>query len=123
MLPVANNLSEQTDQSAPTNEENDRHVQDPAQSADTALEDGDNALGGNADDNTEAGDVTDDNQQSGVNYSSGNMSSNFNGMNYAGADMNQMQMMMAMQNGMNPAAFGSFPMSGTRPTPEQLKIP
>ncbi|KAK6864162.1 hypothetical protein PG990_006402 [Apiospora arundinis] len=27
-------------------------------------------------------------------------------------DMNQMQMMMAMQNGMNPAAFGSFPMMG-----------
>ncbi|KAK8026850.1 hypothetical protein PG991_003906 [Apiospora marii] len=30
-------------------------------------------------------------------------------------DMNQMQMMMAMQNGMNPAAFGSFPMMGKRP--------
>ncbi|KAI0840581.1 hypothetical protein F5Y06DRAFT_243524 [Hypoxylon sp. FL0890] len=34
------------------------------------------------------------------------------GMNFANGDMNQMQMMMAMQNGMNPAAFGAFPMMG-----------
>ncbi|KAH9884451.1 hypothetical protein F4778DRAFT_763117 [Xylariomycetidae sp. FL2044] len=39
------------------------------------------------------------------------MNGNF-GMNFGGADMNQMQMMMAMQSGMNPAAFGSFPMMG-----------
>lgn len=44
--------------------------------------------------------------QSGV----GPMNGNF--MNFGGGDMNQMQMMMAMQNGMNPAAFGSFPMMG-----------
>jgi hypothetical protein len=29
-----------------------------------------------------------------------------------GADFNQMQMMMAMQNGMAPNAFGAFPMMG-----------
>ena len=40
----------------------------------------------------------------------GPMNGNF--MNFGGGDMNQMQMMMAMQNGMNPAAFGSFPMMG-----------
>ncbi|KAI0145951.1 hypothetical protein F4776DRAFT_674631 [Hypoxylon sp. NC0597] len=34
------------------------------------------------------------------------------GMNFGNGDMNQMQMMMAMQNGMNPAAFGAFPMMG-----------
>jgi hypothetical protein len=28
------------------------------------------------------------------------------------ADLNQMQMMMAMQNGMTPNAFGAFPMMG-----------
>lgn len=39
------------------------------------------------------------------------MAGNFN-MNFGNGDMNQMQMMMAMQNGMNPAAFGSFPMMG-----------
>lgn len=31
----------------------------------------------------------------------------------AGGDFNQMQMMMAMQNGMAPNAFGNFPMMGT----------
>ena len=40
----------------------------------------------------------------------GPMNGNF--MSFGGGDMNQMQMMMAMQNGMNPAAFGSFPMMG-----------
>ena len=34
---------------------------------------------------------------------------NFNG---GSGDYNQMQMMMAMQNGMNPNAFGGFPMMG-----------
>jgi hypothetical protein len=29
-----------------------------------------------------------------------------------GSDMSQMQMMMAMQNGMAPSAFGAFPMMG-----------
>lgn len=36
----------------------------------------------------------------------------FPGMPF-GADFNQMQMMMAMQNGMNPSAFGNFPIMGT----------
>ena len=30
-----------------------------------------------------------------------------------GGDVSQMQMMMAMQNGMAPNAFGNFPMMGT----------
>jgi hypothetical protein len=29
-----------------------------------------------------------------------------------GGDFNQMQMMMAMQNGMGPGGFGNFPMMG-----------
>ena len=33
------------------------------------------------------------------------------GMGFGG-DMNQMQMMLAMQNGMSPAGFGNFPMMG-----------
>jgi len=33
-------------------------------------------------------------------------------MNFGGGDFNQMQMMMAMQNGMPPNAFGAFPMMG-----------
>ena len=38
----------------------------------------------------------------------------FNGMNFGnnGTEYNQMQMMMAMQNGMGANAFGSFPMMG-----------
>lgn len=39
----------------------------------------------------------------------------FPAMGFAGGDMNQMQqmqMMMAMQNGMAPTAFNSFPMMG-----------
>lgn len=30
-----------------------------------------------------------------------------------GGDFSQMQMMMAMQNGMTPNGFGTFPMMGT----------
>ncbi|RYP50771.1 hypothetical protein DL768_003769 [Monosporascus sp. mg162] len=48
--------------------------------------------------------------QSGMEPGSDAMNGNF--MNFGGGDMNQMQMMMAMQNGMNPAAFGAFPMMG-----------
>ncbi|ORY69512.1 uncharacterized protein BCR38DRAFT_405223 [Pseudomassariella vexata] len=48
----------------------------------------------------------------GVSFGQDSMNGAFNGMNIAGGDMNQMQMMMAMQNGMNPAAFGSFPVIG-----------
>ncbi|KAI1144053.1 hypothetical protein F5Y05DRAFT_363476 [Hypoxylon sp. FL0543] len=40
------------------------------------------------------------------------MASGFGMNNFANGDMSQMQMMMAMQNGMNPAAFGAFPMMG-----------
>ncbi|KAI1490045.1 hypothetical protein F5X96DRAFT_638098 [Biscogniauxia mediterranea] len=49
--------------------------------------------------------------QSGTNFGFDPMNANFN-MNFPNGDMNQMQMMMAMQNGMNPAAFGAFPMMG-----------
>ncbi|KAI1768953.1 hypothetical protein GGR53DRAFT_476480 [Hypoxylon sp. FL1150] len=53
----------------------------------------------------------DQSAQSGMSGGFDSMASNFN-MNFGNGDMNQMQMMMAMQNGMNPAAFGSFPMMG-----------
>ncbi|KAK5627703.1 hypothetical protein RRF57_003418 [Xylaria bambusicola] len=53
----------------------------------------------------------DQSEQSGMNFGFDPMNNNFN-MNFGNGDMTQMQMMMAMQNGMNPAAFGSFPMMG-----------
>jgi hypothetical protein len=36
-------------------------------------------------------------------------------MMFPGGDFNQMQMMMAMQNGMGPNSFGGFPMMGKAP--------
>lgn len=54
----------------------------------------------------------DQSEQSGLNFGFDPMNNNFN-MNFGNGDMTQMQMMMAMQNGMNPAAFGSFPMMGS----------
>jgi hypothetical protein len=53
-----------------------------------------------------------DNQES---YENGDGAAQGSNMGFPGsaADMNQMQMMMAMQNGMNPASFGGFPMMGT----------
>jgi hypothetical protein len=33
-------------------------------------------------------------------------------MGFVGGDVNQMQMMMAMQNGMGAGSFGNFPMMG-----------
>lgn len=47
------------------------------------------------------------------------MNGGYNNMNYGGAsgDYNQMQMMMAMQNGMNPSNFGGFPMMGKFASP------
>lgn len=51
--------------------------------------------------------------QSGMGSGFDSMAGNFN-MNFGNGDMNQMQMLMAMQNGMNPAAFGSFPMMGKK---------
>ena len=53
-----------------------------------------------------------DNQEGEDNADS--MNGGYNNMNYGGGsgDFNQMQMMMAMQNGMNPSAFGGFPMMG-----------
>jgi hypothetical protein len=54
----------------------------------------------------------DQSEQPGMNSGFDPMNNNFN-MNFGNGDMTQMQMMMAMQNGMNPAAFGSFPMMGS----------
>ncbi|KXJ97507.1 hypothetical protein Micbo1qcDRAFT_230148 [Microdochium bolleyi] len=93
-------------------EEGSCKKQNSAQPAERTSENGGIATGGDVDESFGAGDSTDDNQQSGTNYGPDNAGGNFNGIGYAGGDMNQMQMMMAMQNGMNPAAFGSFPMSG-----------
>lgn len=42
----------------------------------------------------------------------GNTAAGFQGGMGFGGDMNQMQLMMAMQNGMAPNAFGNFPMMG-----------
>lgn len=42
----------------------------------------------------------------------GGMNGSFPNMNFGGGDMNQMQMMMAMQNGMMPPGFGGFQMMG-----------
>ena len=42
----------------------------------------------------------------------GNVAAGFPGGMAFGGDMSQMQMMMAMQNGMAPNAFGNFPMMG-----------
>ncbi|KAI1105913.1 hypothetical protein F4804DRAFT_90211 [Jackrogersella minutella] len=61
-------------------------------------------------DQGEGGDIKDQSVQSGVDGGLDSMNGNF--MNFGHGDMSQMQMIMAMQNGMNPAAFGSFPMMG-----------
>lgn len=50
----------------------------------------------------------------GGNYPYGASNGAFPNMGFAGAgDFNQMQMMLAMQNGMPPGAFGGFPMMGS----------
>ncbi|KAJ2978808.1 hypothetical protein NUW58_g7375 [Xylaria curta] len=74
------------------------------------------ATEGNTGEDGEEGDAVaeagaDQSEQSGVNFGFDPMNNNLN-MNFGNGDMTQMQMMMAMQNGMNPAAFGSFPMMG-----------
>jgi hypothetical protein len=46
----------------------------------------------------------------GVGFDSAN--GQFSNMNFGGGDFNQMQMMMAMKNGIPPNAFGAFPMMG-----------
>lgn len=43
-----------------------------------------------------------------------NAAAGFGGGMSFGSDMNQMTMMMAMQNGIAPNAFGNFPMMGMR---------
>lgn len=47
----------------------------------------------------------------------GNMNMGFLNMNNFGGGLEQMQMMMAMQNGMPPNAFANFPMMGESPNP------
>ncbi|OTB20520.1 hypothetical protein K445DRAFT_87231 [Daldinia sp. EC12] len=59
----------------------------------------------------EDGDGKDQLVQPGMGSSFDSINGSFN-MSFGNGDLNQMQMMMAMQNGMNPAAFGSFPMMG-----------
>lgn len=52
------------------------------------------------------------------NYDGETANGNFQTMGFQGSgDFNQMQMMMAMQNGMGSNAFGGFPMMGRLPTP------
>ncbi|CAJ2509945.1 Uu.00g058450.m01.CDS01 [Anthostomella pinea] len=61
----------------------------------------------------ENADVVGQSEQAGTHFGLNAMNGNYN-MSFGGGDMSQMQMMMAaMQNGMNPAAFGAFnPMMG-----------
>lgn len=68
-----------------------------------------------AQENDEGGDDTDQPAQTGMGPGFDSMNGNF-GMNFANGDVNQMQMqmMLAMQNGMNPATFGSLPMMGKK---------
>ncbi|KAI0013717.1 hypothetical protein F4779DRAFT_562939 [Xylariaceae sp. FL0662B] len=74
-------------------------------------EGGDEANPEDGDDDNQGGNDEEQPVQSGIGPGLDSMNGAFN-MNFGGGDMNQMQMMMAMQNGMNPAAFGSFPMMG-----------
>lgn len=58
----------------------------------------------------------------GGNYPYGAANGAFPNMGFAGAgDFNQMQMMLAMQNGMPPGAFGGFPMMGSS-SPRYLPV-
>lgn len=98
--------------------------QQSTETTEVAAQEGDAAAADNADEDAQAGDEDQDNsQQNGTSYGVDASGGSFNGMNYAGGDMNQMQMMMAMQNGMNPAAFGTFPMPGMYTSPVQRSRP
>jgi hypothetical protein len=56
-------------------------------------------------------DETGDDQQE---YNHDAMNGGYHNANFQGqGDFNQMQMMMAMQNGMAPNSMGNFPMMGT----------
>ena len=49
-------------------------------------------------------------------YGADNVQGDYSNMNFTGSgDLNQMQMMMAMQNGMAPNSYGGFPMMGRCP--------
>lgn len=45
-------------------------------------------------------------------YETGDANGGYSNMFSGSGDFNQMQMMMAMQNGMGPNSFGGFPMMG-----------
>jgi hypothetical protein len=70
--------------------------------------------GEDADDETGDDAENDGKQDFGGNMAFNGQGGQFPNMNFAGSgDFNQMQMMMAMQNGMQPNAFGGFPLMGT----------
>ncbi|KAI0166032.1 hypothetical protein GGR57DRAFT_444935 [Xylariaceae sp. FL1272] len=97
------NIVEHQDQDVQTGEAKESGAQ--ALADETPGDDGDK------DDDTivEAG--TNQSDQAGMSIGFDSMNNNFS-MNMGNGDMNQMQMMMAIQNGMNPSAFGTFPMMG-----------
>ncbi|KAI2465898.1 hypothetical protein F4781DRAFT_372840 [Annulohypoxylon bovei var. microspora] len=106
----------QPEEGAPTNGKEREQLEDKESKAvvpngqegqdGTALEETQEGDQGEGDEKTE----NDQQVQSGMGAGFDSMNGNF--MNFGNGDMSQMQMMMAMQNGMNPAAFGSFPMMG-----------
>ena len=61
----------------------------------------------------EATDEKHDNQGFSAATSFDSMNGALSGMNFPAGGFDQMQMMMAMQNGMLPNGFGSFPMMGS----------
>lgn len=72
---------------------------------------GANEAEGHAANETEEGDDQEGNDQE--NYGSESANGGMSNMMFSGSgDMNQMQMMMAMQNGMSANSFGNFPMMG-----------
>lgn len=77
-----------------------------------ALEGDKLAQAGDSNDNEDA----EQDGQPGADFSTDNGSDatqgGFPNMNFGNGDFNQMQMMMAMQNGMGPNGFGGFPMMG-----------
>lgn len=78
------------------------------QSAENDNTEGDEVIDVNQDDTTKDEENADDQKE----FSPQPMNGQFQEMNFQGqGDFNQMQMMMAMQNGM-PNSFGNFPMMG-----------
>ncbi|KAJ6444730.1 pre-mRNA-splicing factor 38B [Purpureocillium lavendulum] len=75
------------------------------------------ATGGGDEDGGAENDDNDETNNYDTNGANANGGFSNNMMFAGGGDFNQMQMMMAMQNGMGGNSFGGFPMMGTTPNP------